>query len=192
MELGETDGVRCGVIARTIGGPYAVLVAEQLAAPGARVVLGLTSAGRVSLTLPVPTLVVAARALRDKGTPLHDLPPEELEDRDAALASALAEELGGLGLRVRAGTAWTTDAPCRETAARLERHAASGMLAVEMQAASLFAFGAARGVPCGVVAHVTNGIEHSPEDQFNKGTHEFGFEILKAMARAGRRRLRER
>jgi len=32
----------------------AVLVAEQLAASGARIVFGLTSAGRVSPSLPVP------------------------------------------------------------------------------------------------------------------------------------------
>jgi hypothetical protein len=48
MEMVEVDGNAVGVIARTIGGPYAVLVAEQLAASGARVILGLTSAGQVS------------------------------------------------------------------------------------------------------------------------------------------------
>jgi hypothetical protein len=48
MEAVEVDGDDVGIIARTIGGPYAVLVAEQLAASGARVILGLTSAGRVS------------------------------------------------------------------------------------------------------------------------------------------------
>jgi uridine phosphorylase len=64
----------------------------------------------------------------------------------------------------------------------LERHARNGILAVEMQAASLFAFGAARRVRCGVVAHVTNGVDHSSADQFDKGTHQLGFEILKAMS----------
>jgi uridine phosphorylase len=90
------------------------------------------------------------------------------------------------------GPVWTTDAPYRETAEQLERHARNGILAVEMQAASLFAFGAARGVRCGVAAHVTNGIEHSSEAQFDKGSHQFGFEILKALSRAGRRCLRDR
>jgi hypothetical protein len=61
-----------------------------------------------------------------------------------------------------------------------------------MQAASMFAFGAARGVRCGVVAHVTNGIGHTPGDQFDKGTHQVGFEILKAMSRAGRRWVQDR
>jgi len=40
----ELEGVKCGIIARTIGGPYAVLIAEQLHAAGAKLIVGLTSA----------------------------------------------------------------------------------------------------------------------------------------------------
>ena len=58
-----------------------------------------------------------------------------------------------------------------------------------MQAASLFAFGEARRVRCGVVAYVTNGNDHSSGDQFDKGSHHLGFEILMAMSRAGERCL---
>ncbi len=71
----ETDGVRCGVIARTIGGPYAVLIAEQLLVSGAQLILGLTAAGRVSPSLPLPSFVVVTRAVRDEGTSFHYLPP---------------------------------------------------------------------------------------------------------------------
>lgn len=192
METVEVDGDCFGLISRTIGGPYAVLVAEQLAASGARVILGLTSAGQVSPGLTIPSLVVSTRAVRDEGTSYHYLPAAESVDGDAGLATALQEELRGLGLPVVTGPVWTTDAPYRETSEQLERHARDGILAVEMQAASLFAFGAARGVRCGVVAHVTNGVDHSSEAQFDKGTHPLGFEILKAMSRAGRRCLQDR
>jgi hypothetical protein len=41
--------MECALIARIIGGPYAVLVAEQLHVSGAQVILGLTLAGRVTL-----------------------------------------------------------------------------------------------------------------------------------------------
>jgi uridine phosphorylase len=190
MEAVEVDGDRFGVIARTIGGPYAVLVAEQLAASGAQVILGLTSAGRVSPGLKIPSLVVPAKALRDEGTSYHYLPAMETVDGDGDLVAALLEELSGLGLPVVTGTVWTTDAPYRETAEQLDRYARTGILAVEMQAASLFAFGAARRVRCGVVAHVTNGVDQSSADQFDRGTHQLGLEILKAMYRAGRRCLR--
>jgi len=43
-----------GGITRTIGGPYAVLVAAQLAFSGARVILGLTSAGQALPGLRMP------------------------------------------------------------------------------------------------------------------------------------------
>ena len=189
METVEVDGVRFGLVDRTIGGPYAVLIAEQLAASGTRVILGLTSAGQVSPGLRIPSLVVPTTALRDEGTSYHYLPAAESVEGDAGLATALREELGGLGLPVITGPVWTTDAPYRETFQQLERHARDGILAVEMQAASLFAFGAARGVRCGVVAHVTNGVGHSSAEQFDKGAHHLGYEILKSMCRAGRRLL---
>jgi uridine phosphorylase len=187
MEIVDVDGERVGVIARTIGGPYAVLVAEQLAASGVRVILGLTSAGQVSPELEIPSLVIPTTAIRDEGTSYHYLPAADSVDADAGLAAALEEELGGLGLPVVVGLVWTTDAPYRETAEQLGHHARNGVLAVEMQAASLFAFGAARGIRCAVVAHVTNGADHKPEAQFDKGTHQLGFEILKSMYRAGKR-----
>jgi uridine phosphorylase len=66
------------------------------------------------------------------------------------------------------------------------------VLAVEMQAASLFAFAAARGVRCGVVAHVTNGVVGAPVEQFDKGSKQREFAILAAMCRAGRRCLQQR
>jgi len=59
----EVDGVGCGIIARTIGGPYAVLVAEQPLVCGGRILLGLLSAGRIDPSLPVPNLVVATSAI---------------------------------------------------------------------------------------------------------------------------------
>ncbi len=41
----EVNGEPCGIVPRAIGGSFAVLVAEQLLASGAKVVVGLTSAG---------------------------------------------------------------------------------------------------------------------------------------------------
>ena len=71
MSMLPVDGVPCGIIPRTIGGPYAVLVSEQLVESGARVVIGLTSSGRVLPALPVPSFVVATSAIRDEGTSCH-------------------------------------------------------------------------------------------------------------------------
>lgn len=188
MHVLELDGISCAIVPRTIGGPYAVLVAEQLAASGARIVFGLTSAGRVSPSLPVPSLIVATQAIRDEGTSYHYLPPEETVKAQLDVVDALLSEVRAIGLPVSAGLVWTTDAPYRETLEQLKRHAEAGALAVEMQAASLFAFGAARNFPVGVVAHVTNAVGRT-EEQFDKGDAPLGFEIFKAICRAGRRKL---
>lgn len=181
----EIDGYKYGIVPRTIGGPYAVLVAEQLRVSGAQVVLGLTSAGRVSHSLPVPSLVVADAAIRDEGTSFHYLPAAPSVAANSDLARVIASALGGLGLPVSQGPVWTTDAPYRETQQQLAEHARQGVLAVEMQAASLFAFSIAQQFPVGIVAHITNAVDHN-EDPFSKGAHWFGHSLVEAMCRGAR------
>lgn len=184
--LGLTlEGVACGVIPRTIGGPYTVLVAEQLLAAGARVIVGITSAGRVGTTLPLPSIVVADRAVRDEGTSLHYLAEDEqVATPTPALAEALVEALARVG-SVHRGLVWTTDAPYRETAAQLGHWAEAGALAVEMQAASLFAFATSRRAQVGVVALVSNSVDHGGE-QFDTGEHDYRMAVLSAVAIAAR------
>jgi uridine phosphorylase len=184
----ELEGVTCGIIARTIGGPYAVLIAEQLQAAGAKLIIGLTSAGRVAPTLPIPSLVVATSAIRDEGTSYHYLPPGLEVACPTQIVSMLQQELMDAGWTALCGRVWTTDAPYRETRTQLQRWADEGVLAVEMQAASLFAFGIARQASVACVAMVSNAVDHQG-DQFNTGSQLDGLRILKAIARAGRRFL---
>ena len=182
----EVDGFTCGIVPRTIGGPYAVLVAEQMAVLGAQVVLGLTSAGSLHSGMSVPSLVVATRAVRDEGTSYHYLPASETVDAPSNVAQLLNMELETLPIPVLSGSVWTTDAPYRETEKKLFVHAAAGVLAVEMQTASLFAFSKALQFPVGSVAYVTNRVGKTDES-FDKGTRILEFEILKRICRAGKR-----
>lgn len=183
----ETGGTECGIIARTIGGPYAVLIAEQLLIAGAQLVIGLTSAGRVTPTLPLPCIVIASAAIRDEGTSYHYLPPGEVVECPIAIGDFLLTELQRVGA-VRQGLVWTTDAPYRETAAQLQQWAKREVLAVEMQAASLFAFATARGANVAVVALVSNGVDYAGE-QFDRGTNEDGLRVIEAIVRAGKQFL---
>ncbi len=182
----DLGGTLCGIVPRTIGGPYAVLVAEQMATSGAKLVFGLTSAGRVASKMPVPGLVVAARAIRDEGTSYHYLRPAAEIDAPAEVADLLETELRAQSLPVRSGTVWTTDAPYRETERQLADHAKAGVLAVEMQAASLFAFSKARRFPVGLVAFVTNSMNKAGKE-FDKGSRQSELEVLMGICRAGER-----
>jgi len=61
-------------------------------------------------------------------------------------------------MSIEIGPTWTTDAPFRETAAAIAAARDLGVLAVEMEAAALYAFAAARQQPVLCLAHVTNQI----------------------------------
>jgi len=177
MWLWPKEHPRCGIVARTIGGPYTVLVAEQMRVVGAQAIVGIASAGRIGRELPLPGIVVAEDAVRDEGTSLHYLPPGLKVASDRALAAALAGSLAVVGLPVRKGLVWTTDAPYRETQIQIDHWASQGVLAVEMQAASLFAFGQRQRVRTGLVAHVTNAVDHEGEP-FHKGPDDADIAIL--------------
>jgi uridine phosphorylase len=186
----ELEGVRCGIIARTIGGPYAVLIAEQIHESGARIIIGLTSAGRLAPDLPLPCLVVATAAIRDEGTSYHYLPSSSEVLCPTPVVAHLEHELASAtGWNVRVGKVWTTDAPYRETRTQLTRWTDQQALAVEMQTASLFAFGAARQAAVASVVTVSNAVDHDGQ-QFDTGSPEDGFRILQGIVRAARSYLK--
>ncbi|MEO6236528.1 MAG: uridine phosphorylase, partial [Vicinamibacterales bacterium] len=141
-------------------------------------------AGRVSPTLPLPSIVVVDEAIRDEGTSLHYLPPSEtVAAPTPRLADLLVHELSALASTVWRGTVWTTDAPYRETPDQLRSWAERGVLAVEMQAASLFAFARARAAQVAMVALVSNDVDQVAS-QFDTGGHDLQTRILAAVARA--------
>lgn len=167
----DLDGVgEVGIVGCAVGAPFAVLVAEQLFASGCRLLVSVTSAGQISPIGPTPYFVLIDRALRDEGTSYHYLPPAIFaEAPDSVLLAAVEQELLGLtGISVHRGPTWTTDAPYRETEAAIASARDLGALAVEMEAAALYAFAnaARRSVIC--FAHVTNAMAQT-EGDFEKG-----------------------
>ena len=83
------------------------------------------------------------------------------------------------------GTAWTTDAPYRETEDAIAAARAHGALAVEMEAAALYAFARARGRDVLCFAHVTNRMAVA-EGDFEKGEADGARDSLDVIAAAAR------
>ena len=161
-------GTELGLVGCAVGAPFAVLVAEQLFASGCRLLIGMTSAGRLTELRPPPYFVLIERALRDEGTSYHYLPPAEFSSADPRLLRAMNGAFADLRVPVERGATWTTDAPFRETQEAIDAMAARGLLAVEMEAAALYAFAAARGRSVLCFAHVTNQMA-LVEGDFEKG-----------------------
>jgi uridine phosphorylase len=179
-------GRQVGIIGCAVGAPFAVLVAEQLFASGCRLLLSLTSAGQVKDAGPPPYFVIIDRALRDEGTSYHYAAPSAYSEADAGLVAMAADAVKGNALKVVVGSSWTTDAPFRETAEAIEAAQSSGVLAVEMEAAALYAFAGSTGARVLCLAHVTNTMGQMGHD-FEKGEADGVTDallILAAVARA--------
>lgn len=184
MWTATIGGTPVGIVPNVVGGPYAVLVAEQAFASGSALLIALTSAGRVTaLPTPPPYFVVLDRAWRDEGTSLHYLPPSSWAEADPALLAALAGLAGSADRQpVLRGSSWTTDAPYRETSHALAAAAAAGASVVEMEAAALYAFGRARHRNVLCVAHVSNDVTSSDAADFEKGQQSGATAALQLLA----------
>ena len=176
----ELAGDDVGIVGYAVGAPFAVLVAEELFACGCRFLLNLTSAGQIDAVAAPPYFVVIDRALRDEGTSYHYVAPSEFAEADPRLVAIAMEAVAREGLRVFAGASWTTDAPFRETTEAIESARALGVLAVEMEAAALYAFAQARDASVLCLAHVTNAMGRNQQD-FEKGEADGTAEALKIM-----------
>jgi uridine phosphorylase len=146
-----------GIVGCAVGAPYAVLLAEQMFASGCRLLVSITSSGQIKPLRDPPYFILIERALRDEGTSYHYLPADrDYATADAKLIAAVAPALMRSATPVECGASWTTDAPYRETPEAIEAARAEGILAVEMEAAALYAFAEARAKPVLCFAHVTN------------------------------------
>ena len=114
------------------------------------------------------TNIDVEKALRDEGTSYHYLPPSDFSGIDKQLLEWLGPRLKSCSPPVEIGSTWTTDAPFRETASAIDACRNMGLLAVEMEAAALYAFAKARNKPVICFAHVTNRMA-GIEGDFEKG-----------------------
>ena len=181
----DHEGEGFGIIGCAVGAAFAVLLAEELFACGCRFLLSVTSAGQILAQGETPYFVLIDRALRDEGTSYHYLSPSEFAEADPALTAAVLEKLKGVGEPIYRGAAWTTDAPFRETEAAIRQARDRGILAVEMEAAALYAFAAARQKAVLCFAHVTNRMAVESGD-FEKGEADGSAAALAVIAAAAR------
>ena len=179
------ESLELGIIPYAVGSSFAVLVAEELFASGCRLLISVSSAGQIIPLAPPPYFILIETALRDEGTSAHYLPPARYSVLRASLASGLQRAFESSPTPVYRGATWTTDAPFRETASAIAMARADGILAVEMEAAALYAFAQARKVDVVCFAHVTNQMGRVDGD-FEKGLHQGSLAALEVVSRTAR------
>jgi uridine phosphorylase len=182
LDVFTLAGRQVGIVGRAVGASFAVLVAEELFASGCRLLISLTSAGQIVAAGPPPYFIIIDRALRDEGTSYHYAAPSEYANACPRLLKAATEAVKHHGPRTISGASWTTDAPFRETSRAIQAAADKGILAVEMEAAALYAFAEATGCKVLCLAHVTNTMAQSGAD-FEKGENDGTVDALAVLGR---------
>jgi uridine phosphorylase len=177
----QLDETVLGIVGYTVGAPFAVLVAEELFASGCQLLINITSSGQIVATEKPPFFVLIEKALRDEGTSYHYTAPSDFSTIDDALLGLLDGAFSSLSEPVYRGTTWTTDAPFRETEQAINHAKDLDIVAVEMEAAALYAFARARCKPVVCFAHVTNQMGNV-EGDFEKGEEDGSRAALQLIA----------
>ena len=169
-----------GIVGCAVGAPFAVLLAEELFASGCHLLISITSAGQITPAGKLPYFVVIDRALRDEGTSYHYAKPSEYSEAEPQLVAAAVQAVRAKGVNVVIGSSWTTDAPFRETEQAIAAARSKGILAVEMEAAALYAFARASNAKVLCLAHVTNTMAIGEQD-FEKGEADGTVDALRVL-----------
>ncbi len=136
-----------------VGGALAAGLLEEAIAYGCRKFIVCGGCGVLQKDIAVGHLIVVSGAVRDEGVSYHYLPPgREVQAQEAGVA-ALKATLEWRGVPYRVGKTWTTDAPYRETPAKIAARKSEGCIVVEMEAASLLAVAQFRDVVLGQVLY---------------------------------------
>ena len=145
------DGAPLTIQSTGMGGPSATIVLEELIALGLERAIRVGTAGALTPSLALGELVIATEAICADGTS-RALGCGERESADATMLDALRRCAPG----AHAGTLVTSDLFYEDGSARLDAWRAAGAVAVEMEAAALFATGRRRGVAVGCVVAITD------------------------------------
>lgn len=146
LEVGDR---RVAVFQPGVGAPLAAGLFEQAIATGCRKFVACGGAGAVVPGLALGHVVIPDAAVRDEGTSYHYLAPSREVSADPAATSVLCAVLDERCVPYAVGKTWTTDAPYRETRAKVAARRDEGCITVEMETAAFLAVARHRGVTFG-------------------------------------------
>ena len=156
-----------GLVTRCIwGGPQAAILVEELAYLGVRNIISWSCAGSLDPAVRKGELVVADSAITSDGTSLA-YTSEPVVFPDPELLALISDVSRGLSYGLKHVCAATTDAIYRETPEAVDNWRKKGAQIVNMETSAFYAAGAACGVKCLWMGHITDCIGKTWEDWFS-------------------------
>ncbi len=134
-----------------VGAPFAAALLEIAIALGCTKFIAYGGAGVLDRNIPVGGFIVPNAAIRDEGVSYHYLPPGRQVAANVQAINTITSTLDEHKESYRIGKTWTTDAIFRETDSKVKLRKSEGCIAVEMEAAALFAVAQFRNVQLGYI-----------------------------------------
>jgi len=162
---GRLGNKKVTVCSTGIGGPSTAIAVEELVACGAKTLIRVGTCGGIALDVECGDVVIASGAVRQDGTSREYAPAEFPAVPDMYTTAAMFGAAKSLGYNVHVGVVQSKDSfygqhsPKRmptagELLEKWEAWKRLGVLASEMEAATLFVVGAALGVKTAACFHV--------------------------------------
>ena len=178
----EVAGHRIAVLHPGVGAPLAGAFFEEAIEAGCRKFVGIGMAGGLVPALTIGRVRVPTSAVRDEGTSYHYMPASREVHPSTGVVTTLESVLARHDVPFVAGKTWTTDAPYRETRAKIDRRVADGCITVEMEASALFAIARFRDVPLGMMFMTSDNLSGDEWDSSGFGAHLDTRELLLRLA----------
>lgn len=166
-----------------IGGPSAAIAVEELHMAGVQNFLRVGTCGAMQTEIQSGELVIAQSAVRQEGTALHYAPIEYPATADFEITAALKAAAKQIGIKSHIGVVQCKDSfygqhdPNRmpvgyELSSKWDAWKRLGVLASEMESATIFTAAAALGCKAGCVLHVVWNQERAAAGLDNPEIHD--------------------
>lgn len=149
----ETNGKHVAFFHPGVGAPLAAGLFETAIALGATKFIACGGCGSLNKEIMLGHLVIVRSAIRDEGCSYHYLPPSREVEAGQREIKIISTVLESKSVPFVIGKTWTTDAPYRETPAKIASRREEGALVVEMECSAFIAVAKFRGVEFGQILY---------------------------------------
>lgn len=146
-----------------VGAPAVAMAMEVMIASGVRRILMLGLAGSLSPSCPIGSAVIPTWGIREEGTSYHYLPSGVRPRPSSSFVKELRAGLSEIGPMT--GGVWSTDAPYRETVAKVREYSGKGVLAVDMETTAMMAVAMRRKAEFAAVLTISDSVHGEDWDQ---------------------------
>ena len=156
--LGDSEN-RIAIIGKFgIGAPAVIIKLEELIAFGVKNFISVGTAGTLQKNIPIGSIMVCDRAIRDEGTSHHYVKPSKYSYASKEMTDKIITAFREKNIEFFVGTSWTIDAPYRETIAEAKAYQSEGVSTVDMEASALFAVSDYRKVNIGSIFSISDSL----------------------------------